>query len=81
MSRVPNSGPAERERQRVIAKLEALIEQLDRIPPARREAELADIRAEDCRQMLGDLKAGLPLEGRTGADAPNIWKILEQEKP
>jgi hypothetical protein len=61
MSRVPNAGPAERDRQRLIRKLEADLRARDAIPAARRVDELADIRTETCLALLGDLHGGLPV--------------------
>lgn len=59
--RVPNTGPAEVERQQLIKKLEADLRRIERIPQKRREAECADIAEESCRAMLSDLRMGRPL--------------------
>jgi hypothetical protein len=58
MYRVPNTGPAERDRQRLIRKLEATLRVLDAIPPKHREAELADSRAELCLRAIDEVKRG-----------------------
>ncbi len=79
MSRVPNTGKAETERLRLIAKLEADLDAIERIPAAQREAEHADIRAETCRAMLGDLRAGLPLDSRAGGDHPDVMRMLRED--
>lgn len=57
MERVPNTGPAERERVREIRKLEALLRELDRVPAHRREDEVADVRVDMCRRRLAELGA------------------------
>lgn len=79
MNRVPNTGQAERERLALIAKLEADLAAIERIPQAQREAEHADIRAETCRAMLGDLRAGLSLDSQVGADHPDVMRLLKDE--
>ena len=56
MSRVPNSGAAEMERQKFVARLERKLAALERIPAARPEAEHADERAADIRAMIKDPK-------------------------
>lgn len=62
MLRVPNSGPAERERQAQIRRLEKLLRELERVPAHRREDECADVRERDVRQALAELGApGFPL--------------------
>lgn len=55
--RVPNAGPAERERRVLIERLEKKLAYFQRIPPARREAECADEGEQTCRAMLADLRA------------------------
>lgn len=57
MSRVPNTGPAERERLAQIKRYERLLREMDRVPLHRREDECADVRADMCRRMLGELGA------------------------
>lgn len=59
--RVPNTGPVELERNRLIGKFERDLQGLSKIPARMREAELADIREEICHAMLRDLRAGRPL--------------------
>ena len=58
MPRVPNTGPAERQRLQDIRRLEALLRELDRVPAHRREDEVADVRADMCRRRLSEL--GVP---------------------
>jgi len=57
MDRVPNTGPAERERQAEIRRLERLLRELERVPAHRRYAEVADVRADICRRLLAELGA------------------------
>lgn len=80
MNPVPDTGKSEVERVRLIAKLEADLAAIERIPAERREAEHAAIRAETCRAMLGDLRAGLPLVPRAGVEWPGITRLLESEE-
>jgi hypothetical protein len=78
--RVPNSGPAERERQRLISRFERDLRGLELMPARWREAELADIREEICRAVLLDLRAGLPLVPARGAASDVADEILELER-
>jgi hypothetical protein len=57
MLRVPTSGPAERERQQQIRRLESSLRRFERVPPHRREAECADEGERDCRMLLAELGA------------------------
>ena len=57
MDRPPNTGPAERERQGLIRRYEALLRELERVPAHRREAEVADVREGICRRLLAELGA------------------------
>jgi hypothetical protein len=57
MLRVPNTGPAERERQALMKRLESKLEYFRGIPPARRDAECADEGERDCMAMLAELRA------------------------
>lgn len=62
MDRVPNTGPAERERLAQIKRYTSLLREMERVPPHRREDECADVRADMCRRMLGELGApGYPM--------------------
>lgn len=62
MIRVPNSGPAERERQHQIRRLEKALRRFERVPAHRRDAECADEGERDVRQFLAELGApGFPL--------------------
>jgi hypothetical protein len=68
MSRPPNTGPRERERQGLIRRYTALLRELERVPAHRREDEVADVRADICRRLLAELGApGYAL--RPGASA------------
>lgn len=82
MSRVPNTGPAERERQQQIRKLEALLRQLDRLPAHRREDEVADVRAGMCRRRLAELRApgyALPPKVKATVEIIDIDDWLEEQ--
>ncbi len=57
MLRVPNTGPAERERLALIKRFEGKLAYFRGIPPARREAECADEGERDCTAMLAELRA------------------------
>ena len=57
MVRVPSIN---RERDKLIAYLERKLREFESIPAHRREAELADIRAEGVRDLLDELKASAP---------------------
>lgn len=57
MDRVPNTGSAERERLAQIKRYTSLLREMERVPPHRREDEVADVRADVCRRMLGELGA------------------------
>lgn len=58
--RPPTINPA---RDKQVARLQRVLKELDAIPPHRREDELADVRAETVRAMLGDLNAGTSSPG------------------
>ena len=54
MVRVPSIDPP---RDKLIARLERKLRAFERIPEHRREAELADERAEGARVLLRELRA------------------------
>jgi hypothetical protein len=60
IARPPTIDPA---RDKEVARLERVLKELEAIPPHRREDELADVRAETVRAMLGDLGAGTSSRG------------------
>jgi hypothetical protein len=55
--RVPNSGPAERERQDQIRRIEKKLAYFQSIPERRREDECADEGESTCRALLSELCA------------------------
>ena len=57
MSRTPNTGAAERERQGQIKRLERLLRELEKAPAHRRDDECADVRERDVRTFLAELGA------------------------
>lgn len=56
--RVPTSFSRKTRQGRLVAKLTADVEALAKIPPYRREAELADIRENDARRLLDEARRG-----------------------
>lgn len=57
MSRPPNTGAAEREREALIRRLERRLADFQAVPPARREAECADEGEQTCRALLAEIGA------------------------
>jgi hypothetical protein len=57
MVRVPDAGPAVREREALIRKLEKDLARFQRIPTADREAECANEGEATCRALLAELQA------------------------
>lgn len=56
MARVPDMDPV---RDRQLARLRKALLELQRIPPHRRECELADVRVKDVKAMIAQLEKGL----------------------
>ena len=54
-SRPPDTGPAAKDRARLIAKLQRNLRSFERIPAGRRAAECADEREQACRALLFEL--------------------------
>jgi len=81
MSRPPNTGPAERDRQREIRKLESLLREFDRLPAHRREDEVADVRADMCRRRLAELGApgyAMPARPEANVAVVDIDQLIEE---
>lgn len=56
MVRVPDVGPANRERAAIVRKLERDLARFQRIPTKRREAECADEGEATYRRLLAELR-------------------------
>lgn len=56
-SRVPDTGPDLREREKLRAKLRRDLAALEQIPAHRREAEHADVRRETVLALLAEIEA------------------------
>lgn len=54
-SRPPDTGPAAKDRARLIAKLQRALARFERIPAGRRAAECADEGEQTCRALLFEL--------------------------
>lgn len=79
MDRPPNTGPSDRERQAQIKRLEALLRELERVPAHRREAEVADVRADMCKRMLAELGApGYSLPAKPEATVVDIDELIQE---
>ncbi|GAB5426640.1 MAG: hypothetical protein Devi2KO_00990 [Devosia indica] len=66
MVRVPDVGPATREREALIRKLERDLRRFQRIPAKRRAAECADEGEATCRTLLAELYAFKRSSSSTG---------------
>lgn len=76
--RVPNSGPAERERQGQIRRLEKKLAYFQSIPPHRRDDECADEGEQTCCALLADLGApGYERPQRQGDAVVTLMSIDE----
>jgi hypothetical protein len=81
MSRVPNTGPAERDRIKQIRRYERLLRELEAVPAQRREDEVADVRGDICRRMLAELGApgySLPDPVPATVEIVDIDELIEE---
>jgi site-specific recombinase XerD len=76
VTRVPKTGPAERERLDCIRRLERSLRRFEKVPAHRREAECADVGERDCRALLTEL--GAP--GSERSAAPMVATVMTIDK-